>query len=41
MAGRGHTAEDEPPRKMGGPPVLEVQGLAKRFRVDGGLFRKA
>jgi len=41
MAGRGHAAEDEPPRKMGGPPVLEVQGLAKRFRVDGGLFRKA
>jgi peptide/nickel transport system ATP-binding protein len=25
---------------MGGQPILEVQGLAKRFRVDGGLFRR-
>ena len=39
MAGRGRMPEDEPPRSMGGPPILEVQGLAKRFRVDGGAFR--
>jgi peptide/nickel transport system ATP-binding protein len=41
MAGRGRAPDDEPPRRMGGQPILEVQGLAKRFRVDGaGLFRK-
>jgi len=40
MAGRGRMPEDEPPRKMGGQPILEVQGLAKRFRVDGGPFRR-
>jgi len=40
MAGRGRMPQDEPPRSMGGPPILEVQGLAKRFRVDGGLFRR-
>ena len=39
MAGRGQMPDDEPPRSMGGPPILEVQGLAKRFRVDGGSFR--
>jgi peptide/nickel transport system ATP-binding protein len=40
MAGRGRMPQDEPPRSMGGPPILEVQGLAKRFRVDGGLLRR-
>jgi peptide/nickel transport system ATP-binding protein len=39
MAGRAQMPDDEPPRRMGGPAILEVQDLAKRFRVDGGAFR--
>jgi peptide/nickel transport system ATP-binding protein len=39
MAGRGCVPEDEPPRRMGGQPILEVHGLAKRFRVSRGLLR--
>jgi peptide/nickel transport system ATP-binding protein len=40
VAGDGRMPADEPPRSMGGPPILEVQGLAKRFQVGGGLFRR-
>jgi len=40
MAGQGRMPEDEPPRRMGGQPILEVHGLSKRFRVDGGLLRR-
>ena len=40
MAGGDQTLQDEPPRRMGGQPILQVEGLAKRFRVDGGLFRR-
>jgi len=40
MAGGGETLQDEPPRRMEGQPILQVEGLAKRFRVDGGLFRR-
>ena len=40
MQGRGKMSGDELPRELGSrPPILEVQGLGKRFRIGGGLFR--